>query len=354
MTAPESERIRIDPEEVARAVPPPPPHLYASRQAVPRVEAPPRVDRLAVGALVLSLLGIPLVGCLMGPIAIICGALALSRLYGREDVRGSGMALAGLLLGAVEFVGWMGVLFWSLATPSAIRPQPTPPPSVLNSNAQGLADAPLHIRKALLANVRLTCSGGESILGSGINVASGDGRTLLLTNRHVADCGQGAALRVAFHDGEDVEGRVLWLGPDGVDLAVVEARSGHERRSEVMPLNARHAARVGDGVFAVGNPLGYDTTYTVGVLSAVRRVPMGPLEGRVYQVQAGINPGNSGGGLYTSAGGLIGINTWAVERTRSEGLGFAISVDTIAEALRGADASLRGLVPTSSEEGSSR
>ncbi|MCP3136269.1 trypsin-like peptidase domain-containing protein [Pyxidicoccus xibeiensis] len=349
MTAPEPERIRIEPEEVARAVVPLPPRPLAARQAALREAGPPRVDRLAVGALVLALIGVPLVGCLLGPIAIVCGALALSRLYGREDVRGTGIALAGLLVGAFEFVGWMGVLLWAVATPAAIRPL-TAPPSMPTSNAQGLTDAPAHIRQALLANVRLTCTGGDTHLGSGVNVASGDGRTLLLTNRHVADCAQGAALRVAFHDGEVVAGRVVWLGPEGVDLAVVETRSERERPGEVMRLDARRAARVGDGVFAVGNPLGYDTTYTVGVLSAVRRLPMGSLEGRVYQVQAAINPGNSGGGLYSEDGGLIGINTWAVERTRSEGLGFAISVETLAEVLRGADASLRGLVQTSVDE----
>ncbi|AGC46689.1 S1C family peptidase [Myxococcus stipitatus DSM 14675] len=352
MSLPEPERIRIDPDEVQRAVLPPSPRTQAARRAAPREDLP-RVDPLATGALVLALIGVPLMGCLLGPIAIVCGALALSRLHGREDVRGAGLALAGLVVGVVAFVGWMGVMWWALVTPQRVLPLPAPPP-VLASHAQGLMDAPPHIRRALLANVRLTCKGPEGQLGSGVSIASGEGRTLVLTNHHVAECAEGVVLRVAFHDGEEVDGRVLWRGPEGVDLVVVEARTQKDRQAEVMDLKTGAQARVGDGVFAVGNPLGFDATYTTGVLSAVRRVPLGPLEGRVLQVQAAINPGNSGGGLYSSAGALIGINTWAVERTRSEGLGFAISVDTISEVLRDADTSLRGLVRPSPEEGVSR
>ncbi|MCP3065058.1 trypsin-like peptidase domain-containing protein [Myxococcus sp. K38C18041901] len=348
MSAPESERIRIELQEVERAVLPLP--VRASLPlAAPSRGDPRRVDPLASGALALSLLGVPLAGCLLGPVAIFCGAVALSRLRGREGTRGFGLALAGLLVGVVELIAWTGGLGWALFMPSKV-PRLAAPPVMLTSGALEVMSAPSHIRQALLANVRLTCEGPEGLLGSGVNVASRDGRTLLLTNRHVAECPQGAMPRVLFHDGEQVAGRVLWSGPVGLDLVVVEAHSGQSRVGEVMPLSARADARVGDDVFAVGNPLGFDGTYTTGVLSAVRRLPMGAIEGRVFQVQVAVNPGNSGGGLYSMDGVFLGINTWAMDRNHSEGLGFAISADTIAQALRDADAPIRELVRASSEE----
>ncbi|HET9451702.1 MAG TPA: trypsin-like peptidase domain-containing protein [Aggregicoccus sp.] len=347
---PDTRPLRITPEEVAAAVPPPrrwePPQAQAGSDSA---TAP--VSRLAVASLTLALVGVPLVGCLLGPIAIVCGALALSQLHGREDRRGSGLALAGLGVGVLTFVGW-SIGLWLALQGGPLQRVAAPPPEAFGFRALALADAPPHIRRARLANVRLTCAGdgeGQS-LGSGVTVAVREGKTFLLSNRHVAECAPGLLLRVAFHDGEEVGGAIAWRGPEGVDLVVVEARSARDRRGDVMAIAPGSTARVGDSIFAVGNPLGYDATFTAGVLSAVRRMPLATHDGRVYQVQAAMNPGNSGGGLYTAAGQLLGVNTWAGEKTVSEGLGFAIGIDTIAALLGSAQSPLRELVASSPPE----
>src|SRR5512132_2666216 len=92
---PTGEPIRITAEEIAKVVAPPPrvvPPSYVAAAA----DAGPRVSRLAVASLVLAGLGIPLVGCLLGPIAIGCGAVALSRIEARSALKGFGIALGGV------------------------------------------------------------------------------------------------------------------------------------------------------------------------------------------------------------------------------------------------------------------
>jgi S1-C subfamily serine protease len=115
-----------------------------------------------------------------------------------------------------------------------------------------------------------------------------------------------------------------------------------------IPIGTSADLKVGQAVFAIGNPYGLDQTLTTGVISALkRRLPTsnGREISNVIQTDAAINPGNSGGPLLDSAGRLIGVNTAIYSPSGSNaGIGFAIPVDTVnrvvPELIRG------GRVPT--------
>ncbi len=151
----------------------------------------------------------------------------------------------------------------------------------------------------------------------------------VVTNFHVVE---GAArIRVRLDSGEAVDARLVGGSADH-DLAVIRLAVS---RSLPPPIAVGSAAdlKVGQAVFAIGNPFGLDRTLTTGVVSALgRRLPAGT--GRdisgVIQTDAAINPGNSGGPLLDSAGRLIGVNTAILSRSGSfAGIGFAVPVDTI-------------------------
>jgi S1-C subfamily serine protease len=151
----------------------------------------------------------------------------------------------------------------------------------------------------------------------------------IVTNFHVV---QGTdALDVVFQDGTRLPGRVVGASPD-FDLAVVRVQAP---RRLLVPLRLGTSGdlKVGQKVFAIGNPFGLDHTLTTGVISGLERaieaVSNLVIRG-VIQTDAAINPGNSGGPLLDSAGRLIGINTAIKSPTGSYvGVGFAVPVDTV-------------------------
>jgi len=317
---PPLERIRIEPQEVARALLP-----GSARSA----STSRRWSQLAVASLALAVLGIPLLGCLLGPVAMLCGALAIASTSGNERLRGFRLAVAGTLLGIADFVGWTVLIAVLLSRPSvSAPPEPLRSPAIQSA---GIVDAPEPIRRALMANVRSACGGST---GAGIVVGQEDGRTLVLTNRHVVDCGE--PLGVTARGGPEHAGQVLWQAPEGIDLSVIGVQPPIP--AEPMNLVLGAEVRVGDAVFAVGNPLGFEATYTAGAVSAIRPLAAGGHDLRVYQVQASVNPGNSGGGLYRSDGTLVGINTWTAEKTVSEGIGFALGTRDAIALLQAVDA----------------
>ena len=94
------------------------------------------------------------------------------------------------------------------------------------------------------------------------------------------------------------------------------------------------SAKIGDAVFAVGNPHGLGWSHTTGTISQFRLQDHGGTKLRVIQTQTAVNPGNSGGGLYAAAdGSLIGIVTWKQDERTGEGLNFAISLDALTDLL---------------------
>jgi S1-C subfamily serine protease len=124
-----------------------------------------------------------------------------------------------------------------------------------------------------------------------------------------------------------------WVGTDASnDLAVLRIDVDPEQLHPI-PLGTSSDLRVGQFVVAIGNPFGFDSTLTVGVISALGRVIESPDErfiGEIIQTDAAINPGNSGGPLLDLEGRVIGVNTAIFSPSRaSAGIGFAIPADTV-------------------------
>ncbi|HLF91929.1 MAG TPA: serine protease [Planctomycetota bacterium] len=329
--------LRVTPEEVAKAVPPPPRPGF-QQPPPPPAPAGPRRSRLAIAGFVLGLLGLGLTS-LVGFAALLTSALALAALHANSDLRGKKLAVTGLILGLVSFVGWSYVLWYMLgkASPRAPEGPPRmfqaaggPPPADIRSS-------PEPYRTALLANVVVMASvGGGSWSGSGI-VVDREGQTLrVLTNRHVAEGPAGVpglpALWILLSSGETVAASSVWRAPEGIDLCILEL---HARSASDVPAVTLRATgvNVADEVFAVGNPLEYRWSLTKGVVSSVRSVVLGGEKTKVYQTQTPLSSGNSGGGLYSREGRLVGINTWAVDKSISEGLAFSISIETLIDLL---------------------
>lgn len=158
-------------------------------------------------------------------------------------------------------------------------------------------------------------------LGSGVIF---DRSGLILTNAHVVD--KADKVTVHLKDGRTVEGKVQ--GVDEVtDLAVVKIDAGNNLPAAV--LGSSDDVQVGDWAIAVGNPLGFDNTVTLGIISTLRRPSsqVGISDKRLdfIQTDAAINPGNSGGPLLNDRGEVIGINT--AIRADAMGIGFAIPID---------------------------
>nr|WP_200959798.1 MULTISPECIES: HhoA/HhoB/HtrA family serine endopeptidase [Cylindrospermopsis] len=158
-------------------------------------------------------------------------------------------------------------------------------------------------------------------LGSGFII---DKSGLVLTNAHVVD--QADKVTVRLKDGRTFEGKVQGID-EVTDLAVVKVNAGKDL--PVAALGSSNNVQVGDWAIAVGNPLGFDNTVTLGIVSTLKRssAQVGISDKRLdfIQTDAAINPGNSGGPLLNAEGEVIGINT--AIRADAMGIGFAIPID---------------------------
>ena len=162
--------------------------------------------------------------------------------------------------------------------------------------------------------------------GSGFIV---DSKGIILTNAHVVN--KADKVTVTLNDGRQFIGEVK--GTDEVtDLAVVKV----ETKGEILPiatLGDSDLVQVGDWAIAVGNPLGFNNTVTLGIISTLKRpssavgIPDKRLD--FIQTDAAINPGNSGGPLLNYKGEVIGINT--AIRADAMGIGFAIPINKAKE-----------------------
>jgi S1-C subfamily serine protease len=156
--------------------------------------------------------------------------------------------------------------------------------------------------------------------GSGV-VVTPDG--YLLTNEHVVQRVQEA--RVAFVDGRSVPAVVAGRDP-ATDLAVLRAQAGALPYAQ---LASAQRLRAGQLVVAVGNPFGFESTVSAGVVSALGRSlrsRQGRLIEGIVQHTAALNPGNSGGPLVDAAGRVVGINTAII--AVAQGIGFAVPAGT--------------------------
>lgn len=161
-------------------------------------------------------------------------------------------------------------------------------------------------------------------LGSGVIVRAKDNKVYVLTNNHVA--GNADEITVILYNGSEYKG--LLEGTDErKDLAIVSFES-KEPSTPIAAIGDSDDLYVGDWVLAVGNPFGFFSTVTAGIVSAIGRAALDDNISDFIQTDAAINQGNSGGPLVNLRGEVIGINTWITSPTGvSIGYGFAIPIN---------------------------
>ena len=162
--------------------------------------------------------------------------------------------------------------------------------------------------------------------GSGF-IWDSEGR--IVTNFHVIE--DASRVEVTLADNTTWKAALVGVAPDK-DLAVLQIGAPADKLRPI-PVGESANLRVGQRVYAIGNPFGLDQTMTQGIVSALGR-EIKSVTGRtirgVIQTDASINPGNSGGPLLDSAGRLIGVNTAIYSPSgASAGIGFAVPVDVV-------------------------
>lgn len=157
-------------------------------------------------------------------------------------------------------------------------------------------------------------------LGSGLLV---DPKGYIVTNQHVVARARDAKIKVTMEDGTDYEARLLRADED-LDLALI--RIERKNPFPFLDVNRLSPNLLGQSVIAIGNPVGYESSVSQGILSAKDRSLT--IDDIVYdsllQTDAAINPGNSGGPLVDIAGQLVGINSAKLGRVGVDNIGFAI------------------------------
>ena len=173
--------------------------------------------------------------------------------------------------------------------------------------------------------------------GSGIIISKTDDELLILTNNHVVDGAE--ELSIQFVNGKSVDARIKGTS-ERKDVAIVSvklANLDNETLSviKIATIGDSSKLKVGNGIIAIGNALGYGQSVTTGVVSALdREVTIDDVSTKMIQIDAAINGGNSGGALLNSAGEVIGINSVKYSSNSSasasiEGMGFAIPITAV-------------------------
>jgi serine protease Do len=163
----------------------------------------------------------------------------------------------------------------------------------------------------------------QKSLGSGFIISS-DG--YIFTNNHVVE--KAEKIRVKLSNGKEYDAEVKGRDPN-TDIALIKIKA--DKALPYATLGNSDKLRVGEWVFAIGNPFGLDHTVTAGIISAKGRIiGSGPYD-NFLQTDASINPGNSGGPLFNMAGDVVGINTAIV--AQGQGIGFAIPINMAKEIL---------------------
>jgi S1-C subfamily serine protease len=233
-----------------------------------------------------------------------------------------------------------------IAAAPAEPPAPAPRPddaSLLDAYSRAVIDVVDRAGPAVVAIELAARRGSPGGAGSGF-VVTPDG--YVMTNSHVVSGAR--AIKVKTPAGETADAQVVGDDP-ATDLAVIRVdaaalagpapRHSSERSGlragafgvAYLPVDGALAPRVGQLAVAIGNPLGFESTVSTGVVSALGRSLRGKgnrLIDGVIQHTAPLNPGNSGGPLLDGAGRVLGVNTAII--AHSQGLGFAIAVETAA------------------------
>ncbi|EFW37895.1 peptidase Do [Treponema phagedenis F0421] len=164
-------------------------------------------------------------------------------------------------------------------------------------------------------------------LGSGVIVRKTGKIYYVLTNYHVV--GKANDIEVKHYDGRTFKGKLVG-GDQRKDIALVSFETS-DNNITVAKLGNSDVAQVGDIVFAIGSPLGYSSSVTQGIISAVGRFGgPGNTINDFIQTDAAINQGNSGGPMVNIYGEVIGINSWIASSSGgSQGLGFSIPINNV-------------------------
>ena len=171
-------------------------------------------------------------------------------------------------------------------------------------------------------------NGSNSLgLGTGMVVTENG---YILTNEHVSGA-KYTTCYVTLPNGKSYKANVVWSDSD-IDLSIVKINA---KNLSYVTFGDSSSVKVGERVYAIGNPIGYEfqRTVTSGIVSAVNRTITIEEENKssymedLIQTDATINPGNSGGPLINSQGEVIGINS--VKITSAEGIGFAVPINII-------------------------
>jgi S1-C subfamily serine protease len=264
-----------------------------------------------------------------------------ARLSLREVLFGRRVQVRALLaLGAVALlIGALGGLvgrFTAEGAASLTTPDPT-----ITEAAPGKERPPGSVADIAARTVPAVVSieirvGEEGGTGSGVVI---DPAGYVLTNNHVvapAADANGSQIEAIFHDGTRSAAQIVGRDPK-TDLAVIKVAVANP---VVATVGSANGLAVGDGVIAIGSPLGLVGTVTDGIVSALNRPVRLDAAGTdsnavidAIQTDAAINPGNSGGPLVDSTGAVVGINTAIRSLSQGEGeggsigLGFAIPID---------------------------
>jgi len=230
---------------------------------------------------------------------------------------------------------------------------PGAPPAVQPAAALPVADAQGPALGGLTAEERTNIAVYEAVNRSVVNIntkatvtaglfllevpseGAGSGIVLdtvghILTNAHVVEGAK--EIQVVLFDGSSHAATIVGLDP-ATDVAVIKVAAPPE---SLVPVRFGDSSelRVGQRVFAIGNPFGLERTLTTGIVSSLNRslpTKLGRTIKSIIQTDAAINPGNSGGPLLDSSSRLIGMTTAIASRTgQSSGVGFAIPVGTLA------------------------
>lgn len=197
-------------------------------------------------------------------------------------------------------------------------------PAVVNIDATSSApstDTRTRRRNSLLPDSPEMFDGPRSTprrgAGSGF-IIDADGS--ILTNNHVIEGAE--RILVKLSDGRSLRARVVGADPD-TDIALLKVDG--QSRLPVAPVGDSTALRMGEWVCAIGNPLGYEHSVTVGVVSYIGRKLFDSSLDNYIQTDAAINFGNSGGPLINARGEVIGIN--AAISSRASNIGFAVPIN---------------------------
>ena len=178
--------------------------------------------------------------------------------------------------------------------------------------------------------------------GSGVIVSENDSEIFILTNYHVVE--DSSELSVKFFDDNSYDATIKGVS-ERKDIAIVSVKKkdlSNEtlEKIKVATLGDSNSLKVGNGIIAIGNALGYGQSVTTGIVSALNReVSTDEYTQDMIQIDAAINGGNSGGALLNSKGEVVGINSvkYSNQSTSSasiEGMGFAIPISDVEEIIK--------------------